>query len=72
MPYVDGVSEYDFYIYSRQGQEIFHTQITSEGWDGYVANSEEYAISGKYAYAIYIVDLHGKERKYQGNFLLIR
>lgn len=72
MPYVDGVSEYDFYIYSRQGQEIFHTQITNEGWDGYVANSEEYAISGKYAYAIYIVDLHGKERKYQGNFLLIR
>ena len=72
MPYVDGVSEYDFSIYSRQGQEIYHTQNTNEGWDGYVADSEEYAISGKYAYSIYIVDLHGKERKYQGHFLLIR
>ena len=72
MPYVDGVSKYDFYIYSRQGQKIFHTQNTEEGWDGYIANGDEYAISGKYAYAIYIVDLHGKERVYQGNFLLIR
>ena len=72
MPYVDGVSKYDFYIYSRQGQKIFHTQNTEEGWDGYITNGDEYAISGKYAYAIYIVDLHGKERVYQGNLLLIR
>ena len=71
-PYVDGVSEYDFYIYSRQGQEIFHTTDITEGWDGYVDGSDEYAISGKYAYAIYIIDLHGKERVFQGNFLLIR
>lgn len=72
MPYVDGIDEYDFYIYSRQGQEIFHTTDITEGWDGYVADGEKYAISGKYAYVIYIIDLHGKERKYQGNFLLIR
>ena len=72
IPYVDGIAEYDFYIYSRQGQEIFHTTDINQGWDGYVASGEEYAISGKYAYAIYIVDLHGKERKYQGSFLLIR
>ena len=37
-----------------------------------ICDGDEYAISGKYAYAIYMVDLHGKERKYQGNFLLIR
>ncbi|MBT7726656.1 MAG: T9SS type B sorting domain-containing protein, partial [Flavobacteriales bacterium] len=71
-PYIEGVKEYDFYIYSRQGQEIFHTTDVNEGWDGYVANGDNYAISGKYAYAIYIIDLHGKERKYQGHFLLIR
>ena len=28
--------------------------------------------SGKHAYAVYLIDLHGKERKFQGNFLLIR
>ena len=72
IPYVDGITEYDFYIYSRQGQEIFHTTDINEGWDGYVADGNEYAISGKYAYSIYIVDLHGKERKYTANFLLIR
>ena len=72
MPYVDGVNEYDFYIYSRLGQEIFHTNDINEGWDGYVYGGEKHAISGKYAYTINIVDLHGKERKYQGSFLLIR
>ena len=44
MPYVDGVSKYDFYIYSRQGQKIFHTQNTEEGWDGYIENGDEYNI----------------------------
>ena len=67
MPYVDGVSKYDFYIYSRQGQKIFHTQNTEEGWDGYITNGDEYAISGKYT--TYIVDLHGKERVYQATSL---
>ena len=42
--YVDGVSKYDFYIYSRQGQKIFHTQNTEEGWDGYITNGDEYNI----------------------------
>ena len=72
MPYVDGVSEYEFYIYSRQGQEIFYTTNKNEGWDGYVNDGSEFALSGKYAYVVYIVDLYGKERIYQGNFLLIR
>ena len=39
MPYVDGVSKYDFYIYSRQGQKIFHTQNTEEGWNGNIENT---------------------------------
>ena len=47
--------------------------VSDEHLDLYIPGKLfEYAISGKYAYAIYMVDLHGKERKYQGNFLLIR
>ena len=72
MPYIDGVDKYDLYIYSRQGQEIFHTTDVNEGWDGYVADGDNYAIAGKYTYAIYIIDLHGKERNYQGNLSLFR
>jgi len=37
-----------------------------------ICDGDEYSISGKYDYAIYIIDIHGKERKYQWNFLLIR
>ena len=72
MPYVDGVSKYDFYIYSRQGQKIFHTQNTEEGWDGYIKMEMNMQYLGNMLHYIYIVDLHGKERVYQGNFLLIR
>jgi len=70
LPYVDGVKEYDFYIYSRHGQEIFHTSNVNEGWDGYIV--DQYALPGKYSYVIYIIDLHGKERIYQGDISLFR
>ena len=72
MPHVSGVKDYNFYVYSRHGQEIFYTNKLDKGWDGLVSNSNEYATSGRYAYAVYLIDLHGKERKFQGNFLLIR
>ena len=71
-PHVDGVREYEFYIYSREGQEIFYTNDINIGWDGYVDAGKHYALSGKYAYSINIIDIHGKKRNYYGNFLLIR
>ena len=51
---------------------IFETSDINEGWNGHVRNSNKFAISGRYAYAIEIIDIHGKTRKYQGDFLLIR
>ena len=72
LPVVSGTSEYQLYIYSREGQKIFETQDPIEGWDGKVDNGDEYALVGKYAYAIYLVDIHGKKRNFQGDFLLIR
>ncbi|MBT7481331.1 MAG: hypothetical protein HN677_02950 [Flavobacteriales bacterium] len=71
-PIISGTSEYQLYIYSREGQKIFETQDPGEGWDGKVDNGDEYALVGKYAYAIYIVDIHGKKRNFQGDFFLIR
>ena len=49
---MDGVSKYDFYIYGRQGQKIFHTQNTEEGWNGNIENSDKNAISGKYMHIL--------------------
>ena len=71
-PSIDGVLEYNFYIYSKGGQQIFHTEDINVGWDGYINSSNNYALSGKYAYSIKIIDLHGKKRNYDGSFLLIR
>ena len=71
-PIISGTSEYQLYIYSREGQKIFETQDPGEGWDGKVDNGNEYALVGKYTYAIYIVDIHGKKRNFQGDFFLIR
>ena len=71
-PYVDGVKEYQFKVFSRTGQKIFETNDPNIGWDGYIDNNDNFALSGKYAYSIEIVDLHGKKRNYRGSFLLIR
>ena len=70
-PYVDGVKEYQFKVFSRTGQKIFETNDPNIGWDGYIDNNDNFALSGKYAYSIEIVDLHGKKRNYRGSFLLI-
>tara|TARA_B100000902_G_scaffold399539_1_gene470888 strand:+ start:422 stop:5818 length:5397 start_codon:yes stop_codon:yes gene_type:complete len=71
-PFIDGIQEYEFNIFSRQGQKLFHTKDINVGWDGYINSKNNYAIAGNYAYSINIVDLHGKIRKFQGDFMLIR
>lgn len=34
MPTVIGVSDYDFTVYDKWGEEVYHTQTIGEGWDG--------------------------------------
>jgi hypothetical protein len=85
LPIVDGVSEYEFNIYTRSGQTVFTTNdfsnnylscITdnncSAAWDGKINNGTEYATKGVYVYSLVLTDINGKIRTYEGTVMLIR
>ncbi|MFZ9846762.1 MAG: T9SS type B sorting domain-containing protein, partial [Flavobacteriales bacterium] len=61
---------YDFYIFNRWGNVMFHSNTPNEGWDGKTAAGE--APMEVYAYMLYYKDEWGKEQKYIGHFSLIR
>ena len=83
LPIVDGVQEYEFTVYNRQGQKIYTTneyrndymkcmqdKDWEAAWDGKINN--EYATKGVYIYSIRLKDLNGKLRTYEGAVTLIR
>ncbi len=85
LPIVDGVSEYEFSIYTRSGQRVFTTNEFSNNylscindntcnaaWDGKINNGSEYATKGTYVYKLALTDIHGKIRSYEGSVMLIR
>ena len=57
---------YEFTVFDKWGGEIFSTNDISEGWNG------ENAISGKYTWAIIIIDELGELRKKVGEVMLIK
>ena len=70
---------FDIYIGVSSGAMCL-TYYISNQYKSYFSLSKEVSVNEKFLsytpsnsnWAIYIIDLHGKERKYQGNFLLIR
>ena len=85
LPIVDGVLEYEFSVYDRLGERIFSTNAYSNNysscindqncfaaWDGKVNNGAKYATKGTYIYTLILTDIKGKERRYEGTFMLIR
>ena len=72
LPIVDGVSQYEFSVYNRQGERVFVTNKTNVAWDGKVENSDQYATKGVYLYSLVLTDIKGKIRNYEGPVTLIR
>ena len=83
LPIVDGVSEYEFSVYTRLGQRVFTTNDFSNdyqkciygctaSWDGKINNGTEYAIADAYVYFINLTDFNGKLRTFEGTVTLIR
>ena len=85
LPIIDGVSEYEFSVYDRSGQEVFKTNDYSNdylscindtsctaAWDGKINNGSNYATKGTYVYALVLTDIGGKTRTFEGTVMLIR
>jgi gliding motility-associated-like protein len=69
-PYGETPNEYNFWIYDRWGQEIFHTTDIGTGWDGYFKGDE--SPNDSYIYLIILKDVLGEEHEMKGAFSLVR
>ena len=70
MPMVDGITEYEFTIYNRWGQAIFHTDDHKRGWDGTINNDP--SPIDTYVYQIKLMDVNNKFHMATGHVNLVR
>jgi len=61
-----------FYIFSRWGEEIFHTDDINFRWDGTVKESNRIAPEGVYTWVVIVKDFNGETRKYFGTVTLLK
>ena len=64
------LTEYEFTVFNRYGQELFHTTQKSEGWNGYLSNGNV-AREGVYVYRLSVRDGNGIEVLRHGHFTLL-
>lgn len=64
------VDEFRFVIYNRWGQQVFETTDVTKCWDGFFNDTE--AISGVYAYNLYLRQLDGTVLNKKGMITLVR
>jgi len=69
-PVCDGLASYEMYIYTRWGQEIFHTK-EGEYWRPFTNEIGEYP-EGVYVYTLVMRDYLGNPQYRRGNFVLLR
>ncbi|MFH0894473.1 MAG: choice-of-anchor L domain-containing protein [Bacteroidota bacterium] len=64
------VPEYNFYVYNRWGEILYHTTNVNHQWDGkYKGRDIE---GGVYVWLVLIKEKDGKNRKYSGHVTLLR
>lgn len=68
--YSINILEFDFSIYNRWGAQLFHTNDTETGWDGYYKG--KMSPVDTYVYVIYYRDALGDYHHKYGHFLLVR
>jgi gliding motility-associated-like protein len=64
--------DYQMMIFSRWGEEIFHSQSPDLKWDGEVRGTGDKAPVDVYTYYILAKDLQGSVREFKGFVLLLR
>lgn len=66
---IPGISKYSIYIFNRWGNEVFHNEDVTQGWDG--MHNGEKAAPDMYKYIIQYTYL-GKGEVMKGDIMLIR
>ncbi len=74
IPKAIGLNEvgYNFYIFTRWGDAIFHTDDINVGWTGLANNGTKLAQTGVYVWLVLSKDLMGINHQYTGHVTLMR
>ena len=64
------VDKLKFVVYNRWGEQVFETEDITKCWDGFY--KDELAISGIYAYNLYILQLDGTVVNKKGTITLVK
>jgi gliding motility-associated-like protein len=70
-PVMEGVLDYQMWIFDRWGSEIFYTD-DRRGWDGQGAREDYYLQNQEYTYRIVISEYNQRNYEYFGSVRLIR
>ena len=71
-PTLMGVKEYDFQIFNRWGQLVFHTTDPKGAWDGRVKQGNPISHTAVFAYRILLLDVFGEYHNFHGHVTLLR
>lgn len=69
LPKGSGLTNYQLFVYSKYGIQVFETTDQNQGWNGRIKGQE--AISDSYIWVIRYDDLNGKTIEERGSVLLI-
>ncbi|HEU4719501.1 MAG TPA: PKD domain-containing protein [Bacteroidia bacterium] len=64
------VNQYDFMVFDRWGNLVFHSQDPYKGWDGRL--NDQYVMSDTYVYKIFVGGIDGTTHSYIGSVSVIR
>lgn len=64
------VNKFEFYVFDRWGEKIFHTKQYNEGWDGRVNAKGDIVESDVYVWKIIVTDVFKKQHQFTGHITL--
>ncbi len=67
-----GIRDFDFRVFNRYGQQLFHTKEPEEGWNGRINNTGELQSPAVFVYKVDIIGPRGEPYEYKGTFLLLK
>lgn len=67
-----GIVKYDFIIFDRWGNLIFHSENLEDQWNGKANNGDQIAQQDVYVWKVKLTDVFGKKHSYMGTVTLVK
>ena len=67
-----GIVKYDFVIFDRWGNLIFHSESLEDQWNGRANNGDEISQQDVFVWKVKLTDIFGKKHSYMGTVTLVK